>query len=102
MNREQKLQKVKEQLETIANLDNSFWINKKILRELYVILSEIKNPENFDITYEAILENFEKIFIELEKLGKKIDNIHLQRDQEINSKVKQINLSALNKTQFNK
>lgn len=102
MNREQKLQKVKEQLETIANLDNSFWINKKILRELYVILSEIKNPENFDITYEAILENFEKIFIELEKLDKKIDNIHLQRDQEINSKVKQINLSALNKTQFNK
>ncbi|MDD2870916.1 MAG: hypothetical protein PHS49_02900 [Candidatus Gracilibacteria bacterium] len=102
MNREQKLQKVKEQLETIANLDNSFGINKKILRELYVILSEIKNPENFDITYEAILENFTKIFLELEKLGKKIDNIHLQRDQEINSKVKQINLSALNKTQFNK
>lgn len=100
MNREQKLQNVKEQLETIQKLDSSYWINKKILYELYTILSSISDTESFEITYEAIIENLAKIFLELEKLGKKIENIEKIKYIE-NTWVKKINLSALSKTKFN-
>lgn len=97
MNRAQKLQKVVSLLDILANLDKWFWIDTKNLRQLYLILTSIDDEETFDNTFNAIVTNIDNIFEKLNKLGKKIDTINIQRDEKIDNRVDKLNLSALEK-----
>lgn len=100
MNREKKLKIVINLFDFIAKLDDSFWIDKSNLTNIYYIFSTIDNEEFFDIAYKNIIEDASEIISKVSLLNKKIDKINKSFDERVNQVEEEKELSLIEK-QFN-
>lgn len=84
MNKEDKLKNIIGMLDSLAKLDDKFWIDKTNLKKIYTTISNIENEEQFNEVYKLILVQLSLIFDKLAKLDKKIDNIYIKNEEKMN------------------
>lgn len=72
MIKQEQLNQIKQMLDIIASLDDSYWVDKSWLNQLYSILTNIENEETFTETYRAILGNLNTIIEKIERFDKEI------------------------------
>lgn len=85
MDRNDKLSNLVKILDSIANLNNDFWINKSNFRILYESISSIEEEKAFNKAYELTLKELSQIFDRMEKLNMKIANINKQTNEKIDT-----------------
>lgn len=97
MNKEEKLKNIVEMLDSLAKLDDKFWIDKTNLKKIYTTISNIENEEQFNEVYKLILVQLSLIFDKLAKIDKKIDNVHIKKEEKINKLSDDNDLSNIEK-----
>ena len=100
MNRKEKLEIIIELLDYIAKLDDSFWIDKWNLKNVYMILSTIDDDKYFNIAYKTIIAEVSWIMDNVSNLDTKISKIKFKIDEQINNFEDDKDLSII-ENQFN-
>lgn len=83
MNKEKKLNTIMQLLDSLAKLDNWFWINNLKLREIYISISKIDNETEFNNAYKLLLAEISSIFDKLKDTNNRIEKIELSNEEKI-------------------